>query len=544
MAQTLYYNGTIITVNDAQPLAEALLVEGETIKAVGTLAEVEAQAAPEVVRVDLEGKAMTPGFIDGHSHMVFSCLFPRFDAPPTGDIDSVDKLVEAIKAYLEENPVQGDNWLVGMGYDNHAFADGKHPTCHDLDRASSEVPIVMMHSSGHVGCCNSKVLEICGITKDTPHPEGGVYVKDPATGEPTGMVEEAALTVVVLGQYMPRPDGPFMMAGVQRSEKLYLSLGITTAQDGSFDPNTIPLVAGMHQAGLSKIDLYVYPQIETLGDYAEKMPRSAEATYENGVKIGGVKFFLDGSPQAKTAWLSAPYYIVPEGESDDYCGYPVHPNDDEVCGYFKQALTHGWQIICHANGDAAIEQFITQYARAQQETGISEDLRPVVIHCQTVREDQLDRMKEIGLLPSFFHDHVYLYGDLHLDSVLGPERGRRISPLASVVKRGMTFTMHQDTPVIHPDMIKSIHHAVNRRTMSGREIGPEYAVDVMEALRAVTLYGAYQTFEEKTKGSIEPGKLADLLILDKNILTVPKEHIKDVRVVTTIKRGEVVYQAE
>ena len=544
MAQTLYYNGTIITVNDDQPLAEAVLVEGESIKAVGSLADVTAQADDTVEKINLDGKTMTPGFIDGHSHMVFSCLFPRFDAPPTGEIDSVEKLVAAIKAYLKENPVKGDNWLVGMGYDNHAFPDGKHPTRYDLDKASAEVPIVMMHSSGHVGCCNSKVLEICGITKETPNPEGGVYQKDPVTGEPTGMVEEAALTQYVLGKFMPRPTPEFMMEGVQRSEKMYLSYGITTAQDGSFDLNTVPLVAGMHKMGLLKIDLYVYPQIEMLGDLADQVPRASEAEYVDGVKIAGVKFFLDGSPQAKTAWLSEPYYIVPEGEADDYRGYAVHPNDDEVCGYFKQALEHGWQIIRHANGDAAIEQFITQYARAQRETGIYDALRPVVIHCQTVREDQLDRMKEIGLLPSFFHDHVYLYGDLHLDSVLGPDRGCRISPLTSAVKRGMSFTMHQDTPVIHPNMILSMHHAVNRKTSSGRDIGPEYAVEPMEALRAITIYGAYQTFEEKSKGSIEPGKMADFVILDKNPLEVPKESIKTIKVLQTIKKGEVVYQAK
>ena len=161
-----------------------------------------------------------------------------------------------------------------------------------------------------------------------------------------------------------------------------------------------------------------------------------------------------------------------------------------------------------------------------------------------MREDQLDRMKEVGLLPSFFHDHVYLYGDLHLDSVLGPERGRRISPLTSAVKRGMSFTTHQDTPVIHPNMILSLHHAVNRKTASGREIGPEFAVDAMEALRAITIYGAYQCFEEDTRGSIEPGKLADFVVLDKNPLEVPKETIKDIKILQTIKKGEVVYQAE
>lgn len=544
MSQTLYFNGNIITVNDAQPSVEAVLTDGETIKAVGSLTEVEAQADKDAKRVDLEGHTMIPGFIDGHSHICTSCMFPRFDAPPTGDIDSVEKLIEAGRRYLEENPVKEGAWLVGMGYDHHAFPDDKHPTKADLDKISTDVPIVMLHSSGHVGCCNSKVFEVSGITKDTPNPEGGTYVKDPKTGELTGMVEEAALTIELLSKHMPRPDANFMVAAIERAEKLYLSMGITTAQDGSFDLNFVPLITGLHKAGLSKIDIYGYPQVDLIGDNGDKIPRSSDAEYTDGVKVAGVKYFLDGSPQAKTAWLSKPYYIPPEGESADYCGYPVHPSDDEVCNVYKRALENGWQILCHANGDAAIEQFITQYARAQKETGITDALRPVVIHCQTVREDQLDRMKEIGLLPSFFHDHVYLYGDLHLDSVLGPERGRRISPLTSALKRDMTFTMHQDTPVIPPNMIKTLHHAVNRKTRSGREIGPEFAVDPMEALRALTIYGAYQIFEEDSKGSIEPGKIADFVVLDKSPLDVPKETIWDIQVLTTIKRGEMVYNAE
>ena len=543
MSQTLYVNGSIVTVNDAQPNAEAVLVEGERILAVGDQAVLEAQADDSVVKVDLAGKTMVPGFIDGHSHMEFAYLFPRFDAPPAGNIDSVDALVEAIKDYLAKNPVEGDAWMVGMGYDHNAFPDQTHPTRYDLDRVSTEVPIVMLHASGHVGCCNSKVLELCGVTKDTPNPEGGVYCKDPVTGEPTGMLEETALQGEVMS-HMPLPTPEFMANSILRAEQTYLKYGITTAQDGSFDLPSLPLVTSLYKTGRAKIDLYVYPRIETVGDMADQIPPSREAVYQDGVKLAGVKFFLDGSPQAKTAWLSEPYYIVPEGESDDYCAYPVQPDDDVVCDYFKQCLKNGWQILVHCNGDAAIEQFIVQYARAQKETGITDALRPVVVHCQTVREDQLDRMKEIGMMPTFFHDHVYLWGDVHLDSVLGPERGRRISPLASALKRGIPFTLHQDTPVIAPNMILSLHHAVNRKTLSGRDIGPEFAISPLDALRAITIFGAYQIFEEDQKGSIEPGKLADFVILDKNPLDVPKETIKDIKVLQTIKRGEVVYNAE
>lgn len=541
MNQKLYTNGTILTMDEDLPQAGAVLVEGGMIAAVGTREALTAQA-PAAEIVDLAGQTLLPGFIDSHSHMVFSCLFPRFDAPPAGTIDSVDALVAAIRAWLDAHPVKGDAWLVGMGYDHTVFADGQHPTRWDLDRASGEVPIVMMHASGHVGCANSKVLEICGITRDTPDPEGGIYVRDPATGEPNGMMEEAALLKETLGK-MPLPTPEFMMEGVLRAEHMYLRNGITTAQDGSFSLDSIPLVAGLHQMGRSKIDLYTYPKIDLLaeGD-AARILRSAEAIYENGVKVAGVKFFLDGSPQAKTAWLSAPYYIVPEGEPEDYRGYPVQPDDDVVCGYFRQCLKNGWQILVHCNGDAAIDQFIDQYARAQKETGITEDLRPVVVHCQTVREDQLDRMQAIGMRPTFFHDHVYLWGDLHLDSVLGPERGRRISPLASCEKRGMRYTLHQDTPVIEPNMILSLHHAVNRRTRSGRPIGVEYAVTPLQALRALTIHAAHQIFEEDSKGSITAGKRADLVILDKDPTKVAPETIKDIRVMQTIKDGEAVYE--
>lgn len=543
MCQTLYYNGKIITVNDAQPTVEAVLVEDGKIKAVGTLADLENLISDNTKKVDLAGKAMLPGFIDGHSHISFSRLFPRFDAPPVGNIDSPEKLVEECRAYLAENPLDEGNWLVGMGYDNIAFPEHKHPTRYDLDKISTDIPVVMMHASGHIGCVNSKVFEILNITKDTPNPDGGIIQRDPVTGEPTGMVEENALIQTVLGQ-MPLPTAEFTMAGVKRSQELYLSHGVTTAQDGSFDEQNLPLLEHMSKMGLLKMDVYVYPQITTPSKHLMDGKTSRDAVYRNHVKVAGMKFFLDGSPQAKTAWLTEPYYVVPEGEAEDYRAYPVHEDDNEVCDYFKECLKNKWQILVHCNGDAAIDQFINQYARAQKETGIYDELRPVVIHCQTVREDQLDRMKEIGMMPSFFHDHVYYWGDWHLDSVLGPVRGARISPLASAQKCGIKFTLHQDTPVAPPDMILSIHNAVNRKTRSGRDIGPEFAIDVMEAIRAVTIYGAVQCFEEDSKGSIEVGKLADFVVLDKSPLDVEKEHLREIKVLQTIKEDTVIYSAE
>lgn len=544
MTQKMYYGGNIITVNDALPKAEAVLIEDDKIKAVGTLAEVQAQAADDVEKVDLAGKTMLPGFVDGHSHIVFSDILPRFDAPPIGHIDSIDKLVEAGREFLEKNPIKGDEWFVGLGYDNASFPEGKAPTIADIDRISTEVPIVMLHASGHVGVCNSKVFEIAGVTKDTPNPPGGVFEKDPVTGELTGMAGEDALNKGIFS-HMPMMTPESMLTAVLRAQEKYLSYGVTTAQEGKLDINTIPLVQNLYKMGKLKIDIYGYPPIEDAAchDFMQGH-HTKDSVYEDGLRIVGVKLFLDGSPQAKTAWLTHPYYVAPESEDKDYQGFPVYADDDKVCGFFKDCLQNGWQILVHCNGDAAIDQFINQYDRAKKETGITTELRPLVVHCQTVREDQLDRMKEVGMFPTYFHDHTLFWGDWYLDSVLGPELGRRISPLASTVKRGMPFTLHQDSPVAPPDMLLSVHNAVNRKTMSGRDIGHEYTIDPMEALRAVTIYGAYLCFEEDSKGSIETGKLADFVILDKDPLTVPKNTIRDIKVLETIKRGETVYTAK
>ena len=177
MRQTLYYHGSIMTMNDDQPTAEAVLVEDGVIKAVGEYEELRSKMNFDAEQFDLCGHTMLPGFIDGHSHMLYSAMFPRFDGPPVGNIDSIEKLVASAQIYLRQHPVKKGDWLVGMGYDNYFFANHRHPTVEDMDRISTEVPVLMMHYSGHIGVCNSKILEICGFTKDTPNPEGALFTR-------------------------------------------------------------------------------------------------------------------------------------------------------------------------------------------------------------------------------------------------------------------------------------------------------------------------------------------------------------------------------
>ena len=251
---------------------------------------------------------------------------------------------------------------------------------------------------------------------------------------------------------------------------------------------------------------------------------------------------LDGSPQGKTAWLTEPYYVPPEGQQADYRGYPAI-TDEEAIALVDKAFGNGWQILAHCNGDAAMDQFIMAIRAATEKYGKA-DRRPVMIHAQTVREDQLDAMKELGIIPSFFGMHTYYWGDWHRDSVLGPERAARISPAASTLKRGMIYTQHHDAPVAMPNSIMILASQMNRTTRSGKVLGPEQRVSVMDALKSITINAAYQYFEEDSKGSLEPGKLADLVILDKNPLKAEPADIKDIKVIETIKEGISIYKAQ
>lgn len=265
--------------------------------------------------------------------------------------------------------------------------------------------------------------------------------------------------------------------------------------------------------------------------------------YHGHYKLLGGKTWLDGSPQGKTAWLTQPYFLPPEGQGPDYRGYGTQ-TDQAVTAYFRGCIARNLQVNVHANGDAAADQMIRCYRKALELEGPHPGLRPVMVHAQTVREDQLDEMKALGILPTFFLDHIWFWGDYHYESVLGPQRACRISPAGSARDRGISFTLHQDAPVKMPDQILAIHNAVNRKTQKGRVLGEDQRLSVEEALRAVTINGAYQYFEEDQKGSLEPGKLADLVILDRSPLKTAPEQLKDIQVLETIKEGRTIYQKE
>lgn len=542
-AGTIYTGGDIITVNDSEPTAEAIAVKDGRILAVGTEADVLKHRGTATRMVDLGGKTLLPGFIDAHGHVFntgLQALAANLLPKPDGSVNDISSLQETLRDWAKQYPERSakTGWIIGFGYDDAQLKEQRHPTRDDLDAVSMTMPVLAIHQSGHLAAINSKGLAVAAITTASKDPAGGVYRRREGGLEPDGVLEEMAffkLVFSVLGKLGTDDNEALLKAGLD----LYASFGFTTAQEGRATPEAIKTEATIAREGGLKLDVVAYADIQGAADTIE--PPLHGKTYQNRFRIGGAKLNLDGSPQGKTAWLTKPYHVPPAGQEADYRGYPAVSHDEAVA-LVDEAFGNGWQVLAHCNGDAASDQFIAAVRAATEKYGKA-DRRPVMIHSQTVREDQLDEMEELGIIPSFFGVHTYYWGDWHRDSVLGPARAARISPAASALKRGMIYTQHHDAPVALPSAMMILASQVNRTTRSGQVLGAEQRVSVMDALKSITINAAYQYFEEKTKGSLEPGKLADFVVLDENPLKVEPMAIKDIKVVETIKEGETIYRA-
>lgn len=544
VADAIYSGGTIVTVDDDRPSATAIAVKDGRILAVGDGDEIQEFRGDATEVIDLGGKTMLPGFIDTHGHVFnvgVQAAAANLLAPPDGGVTDVASLQAALREWAEASPavIASTGWIIGMGYDDSQLREQRHPTRDDLDAVSTSVPVLIVHQSGHLAAMNSKGLEAVEYSATTVEPPGGTIRRRAGSNEPDGVIGGTAwwpLLFSKLGKVGSDDNKALVRAGVDR----YAQFGFTTAQEGRATAEAVATEAALAERGELAMDLVAYPDIQSAA--AAIQGPFLSRTYTKRFRIGGAKLSLDGSPQGRTAWLTKPYLIPPVGQGKDFAGAPAM-TDDQANAFVDQAFKSGWQIIVHCNGDAAADQFIRAVRAATARYGPG-DRRPVMIHAQTVREDQLDAMQELGIIPSFFGMHTYYWGDWHRDSVLGPERASRISPAASALKRGIPFTQHHDAPVALPSSIMVLFSQVNRVTRTGQVLGPDQRVSAMDAIRSITINGAYQYFEERTKGSIEVGKLADLVILDRNPLTVDPLAIKDIRVVETIKEGTTIYKAQ
>lgn len=544
IADVIYTGGDIVTMNDIHPTAEALAIKDGKILRVGSKADMDTCKGKDTKKIDLQGKTLLPGFIDAHGHVFnagLQALAANLLARPDGSVNDISSLQETLRDWAEKYPkrISKTGWIIGFGYDDAQLREQRHPTRDDLDAVSTTIPILAIHQSGHLAAINSKGLEVAGITATTENPPGGAYRRREGGPEPDGVLEEMGffkLVFTVLGTLGTEDNKTLLKAGLD----LYSRFGFTTAQEGRATIEAIETEAATAEEGGLQMDVVAYADIQGAADSMK--PPYFDKAYHNHFRIGGAKLNLDGSPQGKTAWLTKPYKVPPEGQQQDYRGYPA-VTDQEAIDLVDKAFKNGWQILAHCNGDAAMDQYIKAIRIATEKYGKA-DRRPVMIHAQTVREDQLNEMKELGIIPSFFGMHTYYWGDWHRDSVLGQERAARISPAVSALKRGIIFTQHHDAPVAMPNSIMILASQVNRTTRSGKVLGPEQRVSIKDALKSITINAAYQYFEEGHKGSLEQGKLADLVVLDKNPLKVEPAAIKDIKVLETIKEGISIYKAK
>jgi len=531
-ADVIYHNGVIVTMDRDMRTVQAVAVENGKVVAAGSDAEILKLGASK--KVDLAGRAMLPGFYATHDHFPHSGLVALYqvdlNSPPIGKMQSIDDIVEALKKKAG-NTAAGE-WVVGRGYDDTLVRDNRHPTRKDLDRASTTHPIWITHVSGHLGVANSKALQLAKVTRDTPQPRGGVVRME--NGEPNGVFEESLGMVTKL---LPATTLEQRLQAVRHADREYLSKGVTTTVIAGTQREMVITLKTALARGFLHLNVNA---MLAAGNAPERFADTAGMGSANGqLRVSGVKIVHDGSIQGYTGYLGAPYHKQPEGKQD-YRGYPSR----ERRALIEQVMRFhrgGYQIAIHGNGDAAIDDILDAY-RAAQSAMPRSDARHRIEHCQMAREDQLDRMRDLGVSPSFFEAHVYYWGDRHRDLFLGPVRASQISPLASALRRGITFTLHNDTPVTPVDPMLVMWAAVNRLTRGGQVLGPQQRIAVADALKAVTIGAAWQNHEEKTKGSIEAGKWADVVIVDQNPLRVDPLRIRDVTVLETIVRGTSVYR--
>ncbi len=508
---------------------EAVLVKDGIIKEVGSLEDVKVAAGKNAKMADLDGKCLMPSFIDPHSHFIANGQLSL--CADLRSCNSFDDIKDTLFEYIKENKIKKGQAVYGFGYDNNFLLENSHPIKTVLDKVSKEIPILIMHVSLHIACANSAALDIAGIDSNTQNPEDGVIGRMEGTNEPNGYLEEGGMQIVqkaLMPMFKVKP-----LSMMKKMQLDYIKNGITTVQDGLTTEAEMKALKMLMTVKALKVDVVAYPFMPQGGVKLLKENEDLCGNYKNHVKIGGYKLILDGSPQGRSAWMSEPYL----GGEKDYCGYPWL-KDEELYEYLKTAVIDGQQVLVHCNGDAASEQFIRNYEKVYKGTG----LRPVMIHCQTVRNDQLDRMAKMNMIASVFIGHVFYWGDIHVKN-FGEKRGNHISPARDILDRNIHMNFHQDTPVTVPNMLHSIWCAINRISRGGNVIGEDQKISVYEALRAATIEGAYQYHEEDSKGTIEKGKRADLVILDKSPLEVDKMEIKDINVLETIKDGKTIFKS-
>ncbi len=554
-ATRIFTGGDIITMDDANPKAEALAVQDGKILAVGSLEDVEKTAGSGAEKVDLGGKTLMPSFIDAHGHFINAprvISWANVSILPVGPVASIPDIINILKEHVAKFKLAPGEWIVGFGYDSNGLTEGREATRYDLDPHFPDNPVMLIHVSNHGAVLNSAGFALFDMTAETPTPPGGLIARKEGSQEPAGLVMETAFMPIFA--QIPQPSEEELLDLLKPAQMMYAAKGVTTLTEGATHAHELvflrkaaaqkrffldivsqPLGMGgeLYKAFAEYIVVGDDQEPEVVGD-----PETEFGSYKDRLKLGGVKLVVDGSPQGKTAFWTEPLLTPGPAGEEKWRGAPLLP-PETLNQTYKAISERNIPVYAHANGDAAIDMVIEAATAAGVKA--EDDRRDVVIHSQFMRPEQLDAYIPLGLFPSFFTVHSFFWGDVHVENQ-GEERAFFLSPMKSAQEKGIRFSNHNDFMVTPVDPMFMIWTAVHRLSRNGVVIGPDERVDVWTAMKAITADAAYQYFEEDSKGTLEAGKLADLVILSANPLKVDPMIIRDITVEETFKEGQTVYR--
>ncbi|MGO0059605.1 amidohydrolase [Brevibacillus fluminis] len=527
----VFLHGEVVTVDQQNRIAEAVAVKDGKIVAVGTSEEIRQMVGPHTKVVDLDGKSLLPGFIDSHLHIVSYGIDKMGVSCKALHIQSIQDILHDLRA--QAAVLASGKWVRAWGFDETKIVEQRYPTREELDQVSTEHPIIIVRACNHISVVNSKALEQFSIDRHTPNPKGGIIERD-GQGELTGRLLESA-------HFQKSKEVAFsdeeILQALSRVSADFVAAGITSVHDaGCLDTDGFRLMQQAVRSGIIKNR--VYAMVCTMDSPEAFVNTMIAAGITTGVgderfKIGPAKLFTDGSSSGPTIATRKPYTSNPEEYGILYY------SQEELNRILTEAHKKGFQITVHAQGDRAIDMMLNCIEEAQKQHP-REDARPRIEHAGITEPDLLERMKQLGVVPIPNPPFFYEYGEGYVKNY--GERVNHMYPLRDFFDNGIIAAAGSDCPVTHYDPLFGIHMAVNRQSKQGTVIGANQRVTVLEAIRTYTWNGAYASFDETKKGSIEVGKLADLVVLSDSILQTSSEKINQLHVELTMINGDIVYQ--
>jgi len=533
----ILFNGRVFTLDDESTVAQAVAVKDGRIVAVGGDAEIEDMSGLGTQHMDLGGRAVIPGIFDSHNHLME--VGAKLSQIRLDECESPEEMMELVRQRAKDTPP--GEWIVGQGWNEGNFSDGRLPTRHDIDPATSEHPVILMRFF-NTDVVNSYALRLAGVDRRTPDPEGGKIGRD-ADGEPNGLLRASAKTLV--RPLVPRPT----VEGMKESRRLACDrmhrFGITSVVEPGLEPQEIRAYQSFYQDGELSLRVNLMPvwhgfhdgDIEAVLDCRAKELGIYSGLGDEWLRIGALKMAVDGGTTPHTAYMYEPY----EGDTElvAFNRLPL----DALYRYFRTAQELGWDVGIHCCGDHAQDMAVDTFAQVAREVPRS-DARHNIIHAYFPTPRALDQMAEYNVAAVLQPTFIYWEGDLLFRDV-GERRAQNYKPARKYLDRGVVVTASSDvTSTVSANPFIALYALVTRKNKLGQHIAPHEAISREEALRAYTASGTWLTREEHLKGTIEVGKLADMAVLDRDYFAVPDEEIKKIQVDVTVVDGKVVWQRE